>query len=112
MLRQLAHARSGDKGSISDLTVVAYDTADYDWLVAWLTPDRVRQHFASLPITSVERHLVPRLVALKFVLHDALGGGVTASTNLDPHGKCLSSCLLALELPGRPIPNAHESNTD
>ncbi len=112
LLRDVAHARSGDKGPTSDLTVVAYDAADYAWLVGWLTPDRVREHFTDLPITSVDRHLVPQLAVLKFVLHDALGGGVTATLNLDPHGKCLSSCLLAMETPERSMLNAHESCLD
>jgi len=32
-------------------------------------------------------------------MHRALGGGVTRSLALDPHGKCLSSAILTLEIP-------------
>ncbi len=99
-LRSLAHVRSGDKGGISDLTVVALDDAAYSVIDEQLTADVVRDWFDDLPVTRVERYELPRLRALKFVLHDALGGGVTATLALDAHGKCLSSCLLALELPG------------
>ncbi len=97
-LRSLAHARSGDKAGISDLTVIAHDDGAYARLVAELTAAVVRRYFDDLPITAVDRYELPRLRALKFVLHDALGGGVTATLALDAHGKCLSSCLLACEV--------------
>jgi hypothetical protein len=47
----------------------------------------------------VERHALPRIGALNFVMRDALGGGVTRSLALDALGKSLSSALLSLELP-------------
>jgi hypothetical protein len=97
-LRALAHVRSGDKGGISDITVVAHDDAAYTVLDERLTAAAVRAWFDDLPVTRVERHELPQLRALKFVLHDALGGGVTATLSLDAHGKCLSSSLLALDL--------------
>jgi hypothetical protein len=68
-----------------------------------VTAERVRVHFPDLPISAVERYELPQLHALKFVLHGALGGGVTRTLDLDAHGKCLSSCLLGL-----PIRGAHE----
>ena len=46
----------------------------------------------------VERYVVPHLGALNFVLHDALGGGVTRSLALDAHGKCLSSAILGMAI--------------
>ena len=97
-LREVAHVRSGDKGGISDLTVVALDDAKYSLLADRLTADLVHRYFADLPVTQVDRHELPQLGALKFVMHDALGGGVTATLSLDAHGKCLSSCLLALSI--------------
>lgn len=97
-LRSIAHARSGDKAGTTDLTVVARDEAGYSRLVGQLTSAVVRTYFDDLPVTEVERHELPQLRALKFVLHGALGGGVTSTLALDAHGKCLSSCLLALEL--------------
>ena len=63
-----------------------------------LTAAVVEHWFDDLPVSRVDRHELPQLRALKFVMHDALGGGVTATLALDAHGKCLSSCLLALEL--------------
>jgi len=96
LLRDLAHARSGDKGGTSDITVVAFDAAGYDMLRRELSADRVWEHFPDLPISAVDRYELPQLRALKFVLHGALGEGVTQTLNLDAHGKCLGSCLLAL----------------
>ena len=98
-LRELAHARSGDKGGTADLTVIAFDAAAYARLRRQLTALVVQRHFDDLPVTRVDRYELPHLHALKFVLHDALGAGVTSTLALDPHGKALSSCLLALDLP-------------
>jgi hypothetical protein len=103
-LHQLAHARAGDKGNISDISVIAYKPGDYEFLCEQVTAERVREHFADIARGTVERYELPRLDALKFVLHDALGGGVTRALSLDVHGKSLSSCLLEMELPGRQEP--------
>ena len=98
-LRSLAHVRSGDKGGTADLTVVAHDDAAFTWLDEHLTAEALRAFFEDLPVTRVERHALPRLRALKFVMEGALGGGVTSTLALDAHGKCLSSCLLAFDVP-------------
>ena len=100
LLRDLAHARSGDKGGTSDITVVAFDAAGYDVVRLEVSADRVREHFPDLPIAAVDRYEIPQLLALKFVLHGALGAGVTQTLNLDAHGKSLSSCLLGLSMRG------------
>jgi hypothetical protein len=104
-LHRLAHARAGDKGNVSDITVIAYEPGDYEFLRAQVTAERVREHFADIAGGPVQRYELPRLHALKFVLHDALGGGVTRTVSLDAHGKSLSSCLLELELPERQEPS-------
>jgi hypothetical protein len=97
-LYDLAHARAGDKGNTSNISVIAYDPADYERLRRQVTPERVKGHFAGIVHGSVERYELPRIFALNFVLHDALAGGVTRSLSLDPHGKSLSSWMLALEV--------------
>lgn len=98
LLRELAHARAGDKGNTSNISVIAYDPADYERLRRQVTPERVKAHFTGVVRGDVERYEVPRLAALNFVLHEALAGGVTRSLSLDPHGKSLSSWMLALEI--------------
>ena len=77
---------------------MARDPHDYPRLCDQATAERVAAHFADLRPSRVERYEVPQLFALKFVLFDVLAGGVTCALNLDAHGKCLSSCLLDMEL--------------
>lgn len=103
-LRELAHARAGDKGNISNISVIAFELGDYAFLVEHVTSERVRDHFSDVVLGEVERYELPALGALNFVLHDVLGGGVTRSLSLDPHGKSLSSLLLQLDLPDRQSP--------
>lgn len=97
-LRELAHARSGDKGDVSNISVIAYDAADYERVRAVLTPERVKRHLGGIVRGEVRRYELPGLLALNFVLNGALGGGVTRSLALDAHGKCLSGLLLELDL--------------
>jgi hypothetical protein len=96
LLRDIAHTRTGDKGNRSTLSVIAYDLKDFALLEKALTPERVRQHYAGIVHGPVERYSLPQLGALNFVMHQALGGGVTRSLALDAHGKCLSAHLLSL----------------
>lgn len=100
-LRELAHARAGDKGDISNISVIAYEPGDYGFLAEQVTVERVKALFAGIAQGEVIRYELPELGALNFVLHEALGGGVTRSLRLDPHGKSLSSLLLELEIPDR-----------
>jgi hypothetical protein len=98
-LRELAHARAGDKGDVSNISVIAHEPGDYAFLAEHVTAERVKAHFAGMVTGRVERYELPALGALNFVLHGALGGGVTRPLSLDPHGKSLSSCLLEIEIP-------------
>lgn len=98
-LREIAHARAGDKGDISNICVFAYREEDYALLVRWLTPEVVAAQFSGIVQGSVTRYELPKLTGLNFVMRSALAGGVTRSLALDAHGKCLSSILLDLELP-------------
>lgn len=95
-LRELAHARTGDKGNRSSISLIAYDPAHWPLLVAQVTEARVAALFAHRRPTAVRRYLLPRLQAMNFVLDDALEGGVNGALNLDAHGKALSSLLLSL----------------
>ncbi|WP_249691173.1 hypothetical protein [Stappia sp. WLB 29] len=100
LLRDIAHSRTGDKGNISNVSVIAYEMANWPLIEASVTPERLRAHLAWLEIGEIERFVLPRLGALNFVLHGALKGGVTRSLALDAHGKCLSSAILDMEIAG------------
>ena len=97
-LYDVAHARTGDKGNCSNISVIAYQLADYDWLVEQVTVERVTAHFASRQPTKVVRYLLPKLGAINFVLEGILDGGVNDALNLDMHGKGLSFHLLAMQI--------------
>lgn len=97
-LRDIAHSRAGDKGDISNISVIAYRIEDYALLERELTAERVRAHFAGVVQGEVVRYALPQLGALNFVMQRALGGGVTRSLALDAHGKALSGVILDIQL--------------
>jgi hypothetical protein len=98
-LREIAHARAGDKGPIVNIGVIAFDRRAYPRLLRDLTAERVRAHLADLIEGEVIRYELPNVAALNFVLQRPRGSEVTRSLALDAHGKSLSSALLNLELP-------------
>ena len=97
-LQDIAIARSGDKGNLATLSVIAHDLAHYPVLEQLLSAERVRQHFQGTVLGCVQRYTLPHLGALHFLMHEALGGGVTRSLALDAHGKTLSAALLDITL--------------
>ena len=97
-LSRLAHTRSGDKGDVSNIGVIAWRDEYYPILVRELTADRVLAFFADLVKGPVERYELPNLGALNFVLHAALGGGGTVSLRIDAQGKTLGAALLGMEI--------------
>jgi hypothetical protein len=97
-LRDVASARSGDKGNRLNIALVCRDGAHYAPVAAQITAERVAALFASRRPSRVVRYDLPRLAAFNFVLDDVLEGGVNASLGLDGHGKSLSFLLLTLEL--------------
>jgi hypothetical protein len=99
VLRNIAHSRTGDKGDVWGVFLIAFHAADYPFLEKYVTADLVKRHFAGIVQGEVVRYALPRICALNFVMQRALGGGVTRSLALDAHGKCLSSALLDLEIP-------------
>ena len=105
-LREICHSRAGDKGDISNISLIVYDIADYELVRRAVTAERVKAHFRGIAHGRVERYELPSIGAMNFVLHEALDGGVTRSLRVDAHGKSLSSYLLAMEidLPPEPAP--------
>ncbi|MEL6372956.1 MAG: hypothetical protein AAFR04_03215 [Pseudomonadota bacterium] len=97
-LHQIAHARAGDKGNTSNVSVWVYDPADYPLVKAQLTAERVRLAFPNLIRGDVQRYALDHLHGLNFVMGEALEGGVNTSLNLDSHGKSWSYLLLGLML--------------
>ncbi len=97
-LRDLAHARAGDKGNVVNISVIAYDARDYPRIARDVTAERVKAHFSDFVLGEVIRYELPQLGALNFVLRRAPRESVTQSLALDAHGKSLSSALLDLQM--------------
>ena len=97
-LYELAHSRTGDKGNISNVSLIAYDPKDFEMLKEKVTAERVKEHFKGMVRGEVVRYELPNICALNFVMQAALGGGVTRSLSVDMHGKGFSSYLLDMEI--------------
>ena len=97
-LYEVAHSRTGDKGNISNVSLIAYDPADFEMLKEKVTPERVKEHFKGMVKGDVVRYELPNICALNFVMQAALDGGVTRSLSVDMHGKGFSSYLLDMEI--------------
>jgi len=98
LLNQLAHSRTGDKGNIVTISLIAFRKEDFHLLEEKVTAARVADHFSELIEGTVRRYALPQLGALHFVLHRPISHSVTRSLALDAHGKCLGSALLLLEI--------------
>jgi hypothetical protein len=97
-LIELAHARSGDKGNMCNIGLIARKPEYYPILVEKVTAERVREHFTGVCKGRVERFELPNLEALNYLLYDALDGGGTVSLCADPQGKTFSTALLRMEI--------------
>jgi len=95
----LAWARSGDKGNLSNIGLVARKP---EWLpLLWnrVTTERVRSYFAHLTHGRVERFYLPGTASMNLLLHDALDGGGPSSMRMDPLGKGMGQMLLDMTVP-------------
>jgi hypothetical protein len=97
-LREIAHSRTGDKGRILTVSLIAYREQDYALLEKEVTANRVTEFFGDILDRPALRYTLPTIAALNFVLHRPASQGVTRSLALDTHGKCLGSALLSLEI--------------
>ena len=97
-LREIAFARSGDKGDTANVGLIAFRQSIYPVLVKEVTAERVKYHFKGICEGEVERFELPNLRALNFLLHRSLGGGGTVSLMLDAQGKTFATALLRMEI--------------
>jgi len=97
-LSDIAFARSGDKGSASNVAVFARNPEHYPVLVEKLTEATVADFFRALGPERVTRYEVPNLHALNFVIDGVLDGGGSRSLRIDSQGKALGQAILELEL--------------
>jgi hypothetical protein len=95
----LAVGRSGDKGNSANIGLIARKADYLPWIRAALTEEVVRNWFAHLGVSKVERFELPGMNAFNFLLHDALGGGGVASLRVDAQGKAYAQMLMDYPIP-------------
>jgi hypothetical protein len=98
-VKDIAYARSGDKGDVVNVGVLALDEAAYQRLLRTLTPERIKRHFGDWVQGKVEIFPMPNINGFNILLYNALGGGATRTLRYDVTGKAFSTALLRLELP-------------
>ena len=108
-LHAIAHGRAGDKGNVSNVSLVAYRPEAFQFLANNVTAQKVHKLYAHLGASGVTRYDLPLLSAFNFVIDDVLDGGVNASRSIDRHGKTLSYILLGrfiIDMPMDLIPES------
>ena len=96
IVRDIAHARAGDKGNTSNVNVWVYDPADYELLKRTLTAERIKQAFADLIHGDVTRYEIAHLHGLNFVMRDALEGGRQCSRSTSTPGTASRGAISCL----------------
>jgi hypothetical protein len=97
-LRELCGYRAGDKGDIADVAIFADDDETYELIRREVTAERVKEHFGAMVRGAVERYEARNVLALNFVLRDALGGGGPRSLRSDSLGKTLGGALVRMQI--------------
>ncbi len=96
-LYDIAYGRTGDKGNIANISIIARTPQAYQDIKAKLTAERVKQQLGDLVLGEIVRYEMDNIEALNFVCYDALDGGGTRSLRIDPLGKSLAGALLYME---------------
>lgn len=97
-LNEIAYARSGDKGDISNIGLIAKEPRYYPILLEKVTPQAVKEFFGEIVKGKVFRSEMPKQNAINFALYNALGGGATRTLNIDQTGKTMGTALLRMEI--------------
>ena len=97
-VHDLAFVRSGDKGDISNVAVLARDEHAYQTLEASLLPEAIKEFMGQNVKGHVAVHKLPKLLAFNVVMHGALGGGATNTLRFDATGKSMCALLSRMDI--------------
>lgn len=95
-LNDIAYARSGDKGDISLIGLLAKSSHYYEMMKREVIPAKVKDHFGSMVKGNVEIYHMDNIEAIQVVLREGLDGGATQGIKFDQTGKAMSSALLRM----------------
>jgi hypothetical protein len=88
-------SRSGDKGGNANLGVFARSDEAWAWLEGFLSTEKFKELLPETAPMQVDRHPLPALRSVNFVIHGLLEEGVAASTRQDGQAKSLGEWLRA-----------------
>jgi len=98
-VREIAFARSGDKGDVSNVHVHLYDDEHYELLKEALTVEKIADEYDELVEGDIEIYELEGTRSLNIVMDEALDGGVVGRTlNLDIHGKSRGNILMDMKI--------------
>lgn len=97
-LYEIAHSRAGDKGEVTNLSLIPYEERHYELLKEKITETAVKDHFGQLATGEVVRYELEGIGAFNFIIYGTRTGGVAAALDFDAHGKSLSWALLEMEI--------------
>ncbi|CKI02414.1 hypothetical protein U2261_29965 [Achromobacter xylosoxidans] len=95
-VKDIAYVRSGDKGDVCSVGLVARGPQEYAQLLASVTPADVKGLYGDWVQGEVECHPMDNIGAMMVIMRHALGGGATRTLRLDQTGKSLGHALLRL----------------
>ena len=98
LLRDIAFARSGDKGDVCNVGIMAKSKNIYQYLVKSLTPTKIKSHYKGMIKGDVEIYPMPNIDSVEVVLRRALGGGATCTLRFDQTGKSMCTAMLRMEM--------------
>ena len=97
-LDEIAYARSGDKGSGSNVGIIFINKKIYDWAVIYLTEEVISDYFKDIALGGVKRYLLDNIYAINYILKDSLDGGGSESLLNDAQGKTHGQAILRMEV--------------
>ena len=98
LLKDIAFARSGDKGDVCNVGIMAKSTNIYKFLVKSLTPTKIKKHYKGMIKGKVELYPMPNIDCIEVVLRQSLGGGATCTLRFDQTGKSMCTAMLRMEM--------------
>ncbi|MCO7191510.1 hypothetical protein [Pseudonocardia sp. McavD-2-B] len=100
LLNDLAYTRSGDKGDVSNIGIMAKGPTEFEVLRAAVTPEAVKGFFGDLVTGEVHVYELPLIESLQVVMYGALGGGATQTLRFDETGKSMAALMSRFPIPG------------
>ncbi len=97
-LKQIAGARSGDKGKHSNVGIYFFDEPVYRWAKKTISTKFIKNHFSEIVKGDIVRYELDNILSLNFILKDSLGGGGSETLINDAQGKTHAQAALLLDL--------------